>query len=132
MAITVTQHKTGSGAANANTQACTVTSTGLGKLIVVGVAGSHATDTVSSVTDNSTGPPTYVQATSARGVDGTNSWTDVWYALSSKSGATTVTVTFSATNTNEKNVEVWEVSGFTTPVFDLANNVSNPSASSTP
>lgn len=132
MAGTVVQHKKGSGAANANTQAVTVTAFGAGRLIVVGITGSNSGRTVLSVTDNSGSPPTYLQATNARGIETASAWSDIWYALSSSSGATTVTVTFSATNTDEKNVEVWEVSGLTGVAFDLASHVDNQPNSSTP
>src|SRR5689334_12497093 len=67
-APTLVQHKVGFSNASGTTGSVTMTSTGAGRLLVVGVAAfdSGGARTVSSVTDN-LGTNTYVQATSALG-----------------------------------------------------------------
>lgn len=123
-AITITQHAKGSSSANSTDVAVTVSSTA-SKVLVVGTVRNGSTDTVSSVADNIGN--TYVHATSSKAVFGAVT-SDIWYCLNATSGVTTVTVHWGVTATTNKLAEVWEVAGFTTPVFDLANNGSNDGA----
>src|ERR1039458_822677 len=118
MALSQIQHKIASSVVSANTVAVTVAATASGNLIIVGVAGT-ASDTVTGVADSA--GSTYVQVPSARAVSSGGRFTDVWYCKSSISGATTVTVTVGATNTNRKEAYVHEVSGADpTSPFDAA------------
>jgi hypothetical protein len=83
-----------------NSNTLTVSSTGTGNLLVVLIALAPTT-TASSVTDNAGN--TYVQASGAFGTDtfgGGSSSSDIWYAKNSVSGATTITVTSTASFTN--------------------------------
>ena len=123
MAITVTQHKSGTSVVSATTVAVTVTALGAGHLIVVGCSNG-GTRTVVSVSD---GTNTYTQGAScAANANTAADNTDLWYCLVSASGPTTVTVTFSgAAGTFSKQAEVWEVAGFTSPVVDVHNIVNN-------
>src|SRR5262249_5426847 len=60
---------------------------------------------------------------------------DVWYAVNSRAGATSVTVTFNKTGTFEKNVEIWEVTGMATTasgVVDVAAVVNSGAATTSP
>lgn len=114
--------------ASQTTSAATITSSGAGHLIVVGLIAfdpAPAARTVSGVTDNIGN--TYTQATGAASssVSGSTT-TDVWYCLSASAGVTTVTGTWSgAAWAGSKAVIVWEVQGMTTAAFDLAAHVSN-------
>lgn len=119
MAITVTQHKTGHSVVSALTVGITMTSTAAGKLLAVGCA-SALNHTVASVTDNIGN--TYTQATGAAANANSNAdRSDVWYCLSASAGVTTITITYNGTaGTFAKDGTAWEVSGFTTCVFDVA------------
>lgn len=120
-ALTVVQHGANRSTANSAQISITVTSTGSNNLLVAGT-GNSDTRTVSSVSD---GTNNFTQATSAAGTDATYQ-SDVWYLLKSISGKTTITVTFSgAASTFSKEVWFWEVSGFSSVVYDLGNNVTN-------
>lgn len=83
----------------------TIPSTGSGHLIAVALMFNGST-TVSSIADNAGN--TYVSA-NARSTIGSLS-TEIWYAVNSKSGATTVTPTF-AGSPNHVEMTTWEVSG---------------------
>lgn len=130
-AIAVAHHTVNSVNTNGVTVAVTVTSTTGGNLLIVGTANEGGR-TVSSVTDNKGGGSnTYVQATSAASA-GTAGNTDLWYCLNAGGGVTSVTITYSgAAGTFFKIGWVWEVSGFTTAAFDVANNLGNGSGSGT-
>lgn len=106
-ALAEVQHKTATTIVSGNTVAVTVTALGSGNLVIVGAMGSGS-ETITGVSDGSN---TYVQATSCRALSVGGRFTDVWYAKNSTSGPTTVTVTFSATNTNRREAYVQEVSG---------------------
>jgi hypothetical protein len=93
--------------------------TAAGDLLVVGAA-STGTRTVSSVSD---GTNAFTKATGAAGAGSTRG-TDVWYLLKSTAGKTSITITFSGSaGTFTKEGYFWEVTGFTSPVFDAANKV---------
>lgn len=133
-AIIRVQHLTTDSTANANTVTLTVTALTAGNLIVVVGMGSGS-DTVSSITDNGGTPNTYVQVTSARGLEAAGGrWCDIWYAKNSNGGATTVTLTVGATNTNRKIIMVWEVSGIdtTSPLDGNGTHVNDGAATTTP
>jgi hypothetical protein len=103
-----------------NPYTCTITSTGSGHLIVVmGVVsqGSSGTNSFSAVTDSAS--ETYTHASPANqnilnAAAGSYYSTDAWYLLSSSSGVTTVTATWTTTpqgGANPQNaIEVLEVS----------------------
>ena len=105
-------HVTSCGPQTFPTSTCTIPPTGSGNLIVVGWqagGGANTSVTVSSVTDNAGN--TYAEAGPARSVDTVaGSIADVWYAMNSVSGATTLTITPSSTVTNGGAV-IWEFSG---------------------
>jgi len=117
MAIALAQHKFTDSNPAGTTQTVTVTST-VAKSVLVVTSAVSANRTVSSVTD---GGDTFVQATGAAGNNGTN-FVDAWYCLAGSGGKTTITVTYSSSlATSESFVEVWEVTGFKIPAFDLAS-----------
>jgi trimeric autotransporter adhesin len=91
---------------------CTIPATGSGNLIVVGWQadeGASTSTALSSITDNAGN--TYAEAGNALSVDSaTGSVADIWYAGSSMSGATTLTITPSSSVTNGVAV-IWEFSG---------------------
>ena len=113
MALAVVQHKFGSTNANQNTVAVTVTSTGGGNLLVAGTY-NNGTMTVSGVSD---GTNNFTQFAGAQ-IANSNRIADCWYLSISTSGKTTITATFSVTNTSRKIAWVWEVSGFSVPTTD--------------
>lgn len=123
MAITVTQHQHNDSILSATTVAVTVSALGTGNLLVVG-CGNNGTRTVSGVSD---GANTYLQGpTCAASANTSADNTDIWYCLSSASGPTTVTVTFTGVaGTFAKDAEVWEVHGFTTAGLDVHGIVNN-------
>lgn len=89
---------------------CTIPATGDGNLIVVGFTTnvSNTTTTINGVTDNSGN--SYAEAGAARAIDtSVLDVLDIWYAKNSTSGATSVTVTPSATV--NASVVIWEFSG---------------------
>jgi hypothetical protein len=90
---------------------CTISSTGSGNLIVIGfqmAGGVNTATTVSSVSDNAGN--TYSEVPAARAIDtGAKTVIDLWYAQNSASGATSVTITPSA-SVNAGAV-IWEFSG---------------------
>lgn len=118
----------GPGAFPATT--CTIPSTGSGNLIVVAFASINFTPTITSVTDNAGN--TYVEAGSARAVDSAaNEIVDVWYAKNSKSGATTVTITPSASGTGA--AMIWEFSNVDTgSPLDQTTVLNSQPAATTP
>src|SRR5262249_43808965 len=88
---------------------CTIPATGSGHLIVVGwQAGSGTTTgTTLSISDNAGN--TYAEA--ARATDSASaSVVDLWYAKNSKSGATSITITPTASVTSA-GVVIWEFAG---------------------
>jgi hypothetical protein len=118
--LAVVQHKEANSTDTAITEAVTVTSTGTNNLLVVG-AYDGGTRTITGVSD---GTNNFTQATSAADAQ-SNQASDVWYLLKSTSGTTTITVTYSGSvgASFEKDVNFWEVSGFTNAAFDVANNL---------
>lgn len=118
------QFVTSTETANNNTAVITVASTGAGNLIVIGGTNSD-NRTINSITDGTT---SFTQATNAAGNNGSFR-ADLWYLLSSNSGKTTFTVTFSGTSTT-KSLFFWEVSGSGAATFDNANRVNNGVGSS--
>lgn len=128
--ITQVQHKVGTSNTNANTVAVTVSATGSGNLIIVGVGGSSS-QTVTGVSGGCSG--SYLQVTGARATESGGRFSDVWYCASSSAGATTITVTFSAASTARKEGYVHEVSGMdTSSPVDTAAALSNIASCSAP
>lgn len=126
MAIALRQHGTAYSAANANTSSATITSSLAGSVLIIATEYGLAGGTILSVTDNKGN--TWVQATNAASAPLGGGGTDVWYYLTSASGVTTITVTYSSTSTNEKTIWYAEVTGFTTPAFDVAGHVTSGTA----
>lgn len=113
---------------------CTIPSTGSGDLIVVGWtagSGANTATTISSVTDSAGN--TYTEAGSARSIDSSaGSIADIWYARNSASGATSVTITPSASVTSGGAV-IWEFSGASTSApFDQVGVLNSQASSATP
>lgn len=134
--ISLIQHANNSTAASQNTIAVTISPSAKGSLIVVGYAGTcHLgganTNTVTGVSD---GTNTYIQVP-ALALTGTTSrnTTDVWYAVNSVAGITTVTVTVQATDVSEKNAEIWEVAGMGNlkPMVDVVSTTQNDVSTAT-
>lgn len=125
-AIALRQHGTTTTTALANTSATTITSSLSGSVLIIGTEYGLAGGTVVSVTDNK--GDTWVQATNAASAPIGGGGTDIWYFLTPASGVTTITVTYSSTSTNEKTAWYAEVTGFTTPAFDIAGHVTSGAA----
>lgn len=90
-----------------------ISSTGAGNLIVVGLmfnGGTYAT----GISDDAGN--TYVSA-NAKSSDGLQS-TEIWYAVNSKPGATTVNPTF-ADSPTQVEITVWEISGMPNATPDV-------------
>lgn len=123
-ALAVVQHvlaKQGSGTPSSLN--VTVSSTGSGNLLVAAVTTFNTpAHNPSGVTDGTT---SFTQFTSAR-VTGTGTFAgavdDVYYLSSSNSGKTTITLNV-GTATQFLEIEVWEVSGFTTVAEDGTQNL---------
>jgi hypothetical protein len=96
----------------------TIPATGTGNLIAVGLMFNGATS-VTAVSDNAGNA--YVSAGAKAAVG--NGSTEIWYAVSSKSGATVVTPTFAVSPTHVE-ITVWEVSGISTFAPDVTNTAS--------
>jgi hypothetical protein len=113
---------------------CTIPATGNGHLIVVGwqsAGGSNPAGTISSVTDNA--GDTFVEAGAARSVDSAeNDWNDIWYAMNSTAGATSVVITPSTSVTSAA-VVIWEFSGVaSTAALDQTATLNSQAATATP
>jgi hypothetical protein len=113
---------------------CIIPSTGIGNLIVVGWqmgAGADTTTTISGVADNIGN--IYTEAGSARSIDtNSGSMVDVWYSKNSTPGATSITITPSATVTSGA-VVIWEFSGIDTAVpLDATSTLNSQPSTTTP
>jgi hypothetical protein len=123
-------HATSCGAGTFPGTICTIPATGSGNLIVVGWqtgSGANTATTLLSVTDNAGNA--YFEAGAARAVDtAAGSVADIWYARNSVAGATSITITPSASVSNGGAV-VWEFSGVdtTAPLDQVAMLNSQPS-----
>jgi hypothetical protein len=127
------------------TSPCSISSTGAGHLIVVGIqlgkGLSSTAATIATVTDNAGNAyqeansivSTLSGATPALSVDtGGGSVVDIWYARNSTAAATTLTITPSATISNAAAV-IWEFSGVNTiEPLDQVAVLSSQSASASP
>jgi hypothetical protein len=136
MAITHTRTTNNVSTASAATVAVTITASAAGCLLVVSTfTGSNHTTT--GVSDNINGSTGWTQATSAAGSQGASRTEDIWYHLNPGSGVTTVTVTFSVSDTTGKEAIVHEfaaVSTFDTGAHlnDIASAASQTGAAATP
>ncbi len=105
-------HVTSCGPQTFRRSTCIIPATGSGNLIVVGwqtEGGVDTSVTIGSITDNVGN--TYAEAGAARSVDSAaGSVGDLWYAMNSVSGATTLTITPSSVVTDASAV-IWEFSG---------------------
>src|SRR5579859_3553143 len=106
----VVQHSALRNSANSNNVAITITSTGTHNLLVA-MTRNDSNLSVNSVVGSGNN---FTQFASAA-INGTGSEAgvnlDCWYLLNIPSGITTVTATFSATNTFSKDIWIWEVNG---------------------
>lgn len=111
---TVVQHKISSACSTvSSTCAVTVTSTGAGHVIVIGMGIQLNTDQIVSVS----GGGTYTHpATACHGADSTVKGTDCAYTLSSTSGTTSITVTRTSTTAVNWTVAATELSFTSGPV----------------
>jgi hypothetical protein len=115
------------------TSACSISSTGAGNLIVVGIQmrGGAASTVIATVTDDAGN--NYAEAVGTLATDGASgSVSDIWYAMNSKPGAKVLAITPSSTVSNAAAV-VWEFSGANTtaPLDTTAGQNSQP-ATTTP
>lgn len=126
MGLRVVQLSSAQSVASSSSISVTLTSTTVtGRLLVV--AGANAGGrTISSVTDSG-GSNSYTQATSAAAtLASLTAGTDIWYCLNPTGGVTSVTVNFTgAAGTDNKEIYVWEVEGFSTAAFDVAAAVND-------
>jgi hypothetical protein len=115
MALTVVQHVAGTVASG--DLLITIAATGAGNLLVCAAQNNAAADIV-SVSD---GTNNFTQFPSAKATaNAANRRMDIWYLPVSTSGATTITVHWTASGV-ARSGEVWEVSGFSNPTTDGAN-----------
>lgn len=112
----------------------TITATGAGNTIVVGLAMAPFATTGTSITDNGTGGAnTYAHAgTNYRASDnGGSDWSvELWFAVGTHS-TTVVTPTISAGNSLYW-MGIWEVSGLNASPLDVSAQVSNQATSINP
>jgi hypothetical protein len=111
-------HATACGPQTFPSAGCTISSTGSGNLIVVGIQlgkSLSTSTTIATITDNAGNAyQEATGATSARSVDtGGGTVVDIWYARNSQAGATSLTITPSAT-TSGSSAFIWEFSGINT------------------
>ncbi|HVW85263.1 MAG TPA: hypothetical protein VHB50_11310 [Bryobacteraceae bacterium] len=133
-------HVTSCGPQTLPLSSCAVPSTGAGHLLVVGIqlgAGVNTSTRISGITDNAGN--TYAEAGSSRSVDATaGAVADIWYAKSSKSGATSLTISLADSSTTEAVVSnagavIWEFSGADAAApFDRAAVLNSQPSSATP
>lgn len=120
MALTHTQTHNNSSSASAATVDVTMSSTASGCFLVVSCF-TGANHTVTGVSDNINGSSGWTQAPSAAGVQGATRTEDIWYHLNPGAGVTTITVTFSVSDTTNKEAIAHEFAG--TVTFDTANHL---------
>lgn len=127
------------------TSTCSISSTGAGHLIVVGIqlgkGLSSTAATIATITDNAGNA--YEEANSIISVlsgaaaslsvdTGGGSVVDIWFARNSTAGATTLTITPSATISNAAAV-IWEFSGVnTTEPLDQVSVLNSQGSSASP
>lgn len=130
MAWSVVQVKSGASLSNAGnpaTQSVTMTSTGSGNLLVAFIACSDKNKTVNSVSDGTNSFTQFPSATFNSVTTNPVDWmADCWYLLSSTSGKTSITVTFSGGVVANGVTEIfcYEITGVTTPARDGTSNQS--------
>lgn len=119
MAIAIVQHVGQSSAANSTAVTGTITSSTAGSILIVG-SGNGSVRTVTGVVDNLGNVYTQMTGSIATGGSGTAN-TDLWYFLTPAAGVTGITITYSgAAGTFNKDIFIWEVSGFVSPIADVA------------
>src|SRR5580704_5398728 len=93
-------------------QGCTIPATGQGNLIVIGwQIGGHANTSNTIARINDSAGNVYYQVPNALSIDSSaGAVADIWYAMNSVAGATTLTVTPS-TPVPHGGVVIWEFSG---------------------
>lgn len=123
---TVVQHLALRNSAAAATNVLTVSATGAGNLLVVLARSNDPAFTIAGVSDGTTA---FTQFAGAALSNAANGILDCWYLLSSNSGKTTITTTFSASGANNKDVWFFEVSGLVSPATDGSNGNATVTAS---
>ncbi|HEY1302223.1 MAG TPA: hypothetical protein VGF24_01655 [Vicinamibacterales bacterium] len=112
MAFSIVQHVATDSAVNSSTVGATVSPTGAGNLLI---AIPFCLDTGRTVSGVSDGTNAFTQATNAQATNSLDSpfaVLDAWYILSSASGKTTITATFTGSaGTFTKGLIVYEVTG---------------------
>jgi len=124
-------HVTPCGAATFPATSCTIPATGTGNLLVVAWSAAFGnTPTTASITDNAGN--SYAQAGNSRALDtAAGQMIDIWYAKNSHSGATSVTITPSASVTGA--ATIWEFSGADpTAPLDQTSVLNSQAATATP
>jgi len=124
-------HVTSCGPQTFPASTCTIPATGNGNVLIAGwtSANGGGGTTITSVADNA---GNVYQTAGARSTDSAaNTMADIWFAQNSVAGATTVTVTPSASGTSGTAV-IWEFSGVEpySPVGQVAVLNSQPSTTS--
>ena len=125
MSIMLIQSFSTPGFLSGNPVSFTVSPTGSGNLLAILIFGSISRGPVISITDNVGN--TYVHAPGTTAHNAFSDQTDIWYALNSISGATTITVTFTS-NSGINSFNFVEFSGIqTTAALDVSGGLSNQS-----
>ena len=125
-------HVTNCGSGTFPGTVCTIPASGSGNILVIGWqmgGGINTSITIASVVDNAGN--SYVEASGSRVIDAAaGSMLDIWYAKNSFPGATSVTITPSASVSNGGAV-IWEFSGIDPgSPFDRASALSSQASSS--
>ena len=124
-AVAIIQHVSNHAYGNGATVACTLSSTGASRNIIVGAVSASSGDsvlTVSGVADNQGN--LYSLASGSRGTyTGNLHGSEIWHSLNATSGVTSITATFTGSTTSYyKGLFCYEVSG-TAVTFDTAGKV---------
>lgn len=127
-------HATACGPVTLPGNSCTIPATAAGNLLVVGweIGGGVNTATgISSISDNAGN--SYAEAGAAKSIDAVaGSAIDIWYSKNIAAGATSITVTPSASVTGA-GIVVWEFSGADASVpLDTTTVLNSQTASATP
>ena len=133
-AIAIVHISSTTATSSATTLTSKITNTG-SNLLVVGITNYSVSGngrTITKVSDDKGN--TYTEALNAFGtLNAVSVSSDIWYCLNPTSGVSSMTVTFGgAAQTGwVKEMEVYEISGFTTVGFDTASYVTNGSGTGT-
>jgi len=124
--LTIVQHtNNGFSLPVSTTWSLPITATGNGNLLVAGILSACSSQyaTISSVSDGTNNFTQFPNAVGETLVSPTYYLSDVWYLPKSNSAKTTITVNLNTSG--DISVEIWEISGFTNPIPDVAGVVNN-------